>query len=120
MIRPEELRIGNHYQHIQAGIIQLDKEWISYFAKYPELLSGVPITEDWFIKFGFKSIGNLHPTFRKGCYLVEESLMRDGKYFVRQIMNAEDSLVISKPIEHVHTFQNFFYAHGEDLKEEQK
>jgi hypothetical protein len=52
-----ELRIGSFYNHVKAGVIKLEADWISYFAKYPELLSGLPLNEEWLLRFGFEPNG---------------------------------------------------------------
>jgi hypothetical protein len=127
-MKASELRIGNQYQHVQAGVIVLDGEWISYFAKYPELLNGIPLTEEWLLKFGFEK--NLHNN-----YIREYITIGDDKIFIvhppKNVFNDArgtdlfgvsvqggdlDTVALSA-IKYVHQLQNLYFAlTGEELQ----
>lgn len=122
-MRPEELRIGNFYNHVKAGEIQLDAEWISYFAKFTELLEPIPLTEDWLKKMGFEqdtALGLSTNTYSKQV----KSDMPNWIFGLSHVLPINNwQLYLGKSqqyqvttIEFVHQLQNLFYAlTGEEL-----
>jgi hypothetical protein len=76
---------------------------------------GIPLTEEWLLKFGFESMGKLHPTFKKGLYIIEKGLIGHN-YNLRIFINKDESLFITK-LNDVHQLQNLYFAvTGEELE----
>lgn len=105
-----ELRIGNWYKPLGgAGNIKLESDWISYFAKYIELLEGIPLTEEWLVKFGFKKADkdtykiDLHPTWGNLEISITDTSFSISKY-------NSDSDVPGDALESVHRLQNLYFA----------
>jgi hypothetical protein len=130
-MKPEELRIGNRLDYFinedgiewaETIIDWQDFQWIATFeSDFNKKHRPIPLTEEWLIKFGWKSIGDLHPTFKIRNYLLEENMLREGKYYLRQVINKEDSLAISPEILYVHQFQNLYFAlTGQELTIKEK
>lgn len=96
-MRASELRIGN-WVYLFGDPVQLTKEHIIYLLGKDSLPESITLTEEWLLKFGLEDISDLHPTFRLNQYIIEENVMRSGRWRVRQIINAEGSLCISPEI----------------------
>lgn len=60
MIKPEELRIGNWVtwpEEKQPNEVEWSHgHWLGVFEKNYPFPEGIPLTEEWLIKFGFKKI----------------------------------------------------------------
>lgn len=82
-----------------------EEHWPNYANTHIE---PIPLTEDWLEKFGAKSVGKLHPSWRLNGFYIEEALLKDG-YNFRQILNKEESLMLRK-IKYVHTLQNLYFS----------
>lgn len=114
-IKPEELRIGNYYNHVEAGVIKLEPDWISYFAKYPELINGIPLTEDWLIKAGFEPCEDDPDVlyYKKGYFAVN-SFMDHSKVWLRY--SGRHNGDIQTEVKYVHQLQNLYWCLcGEEL-----
>lgn len=108
-MKASELRIGNYYNQF-GNIHQVNHVIIKDLTKAPEeqlWCKPIPLTEEWLLKFGFKSIGKLHPTFQK-VYLIEEGTLGD-KYVLRVKINKHESIFICD-IKYVHQLQNLYFA----------
>lgn len=140
MIKPHELRIGNYFNPCRYGkgillptstiaVVQtidiFQVRWVklgdipAQVEVWPDSLfnemNPMPLTEEWLLKFGFKSVGKLHPTYKFKHLIIEASLMRDH-YILRQIVNKEDSLALNQNLRYVHQLQNLFFClTGEEL-----
>jgi hypothetical protein len=77
--------------------------------QFDQFIKPIPLTEEWLLKFGFESIGELNPTYKLRNYLIELSIMRDHWVF-RQTINKEDSLCLSQNLHHVHQLQNLYFS----------
>lgn len=117
MIDPKSLRIGNKLFNDKKEVITVRGIEMPDGYVYEEgydrpLYEGqyhpIPLSEQELIRLGWESIGELHPTFKLWNYLLEEDMLRTGKYYLRQIINKEDSLCISGEILYVHELQNIF------------
>ena len=119
-ITAREFRIGNWITVMGSLPTQVTAEHLYMMetykpidpkeANYTEMTEPILLTEEWLLKFGFKSVGKLHPTFKLRNYLLEENMMREGKYFLRQIINKSDSLCLSGEIKYVHQLQNLYFS----------
>ena len=141
MIRPEELRIRNlFYISVNDGpreVHGVRGSWILYFdgdeikprEVNQEYCQPIPITEDWLIKFGFEyftkpipadknpfHFNNEYDFYRYGNIELQSHFVSYNDKTIALRVNADHVIY------HVHTLQNFFYAHGSDLtiKKEQK
>lgn len=126
-MKASELRIGNRLEYYigtegiewqDTTIDAQDLLWLEdQEAHFNKCHRFIPLTEEWLLKFGFKSIGELHPTFRRKQYIIEDGIFREGRYSLRQIMNKEDSLCICNGrLQFVHQLQNLYFAlTGEEL-----
>lgn len=136
MITPQELRIGNwiHFNGKDTIVTAIrDNELpelgykgsvdvkffltdttYTYESPWLAKCTPIPLTEEWLLKFGWKSVGELHPTFKFQNYLIEASLMWDS-WVLRQIINDKESLAIAV-FEYVHTLQNIYFSlKGQEL-----
>lgn len=117
MIDPKSLRIWNTV-NFGGRPISLTAEDMVYLLTMQAKIQAtnnyqpIPLSEQELIRLGWQSIGELHPTFKLWNYLLEEDMLRTGKYYLRQIINKEDSLVIAGDLLYVHELQNIFH----DLK----
>jgi len=128
-MKASEIRIGNliassgNKEDIETWVIgevisisSLDSEFEQIEVETAESIEwffkdnyfGIPLTEEWLLKFGFTSIGKLHPTFKKGIYIIEEGIIGD-KYNLRKVINKDESLFIVK-FQYVHQLQNLYFA----------
>ena len=57
-MKPEELRIGNWCLRLDNSEFQISGKDISQIGGFPERLrpNPIPLTEEWLIKFGWKSL----------------------------------------------------------------
>jgi hypothetical protein len=113
-MKANEFRIDNlvdykYGEELFYKIASIDEETVSLkdnisfdYIGYDEI-EGIPLTEDWLIKFGFKK----NETF---CFINIESgieLMNiANKYFRGRYKGA----LITKDIEYVHQLQNLYFA----------
>ena len=116
MIKASELRIGNLITKGESSLWNvagiLGETIFSGGFQLPiSEFEPIPLTEEWLLKFGFESIGELHPTYRKAPYVIENNLMRT-MWHLRQLINKEDSLclTVTSPLEYVHQLQNLYFA----------
>lgn len=105
-MKAEELRIGNLYNHVASGVITLEADWISYFAKYPELLNGIPLTEEWLLRFGFEKDydGNLN------LYSKQLFTLKHYKGLKDVALLGYQNKVLGESVWYVHQLQNLYYA----------
>lgn len=126
-MKASEVRIGNIIESFNTN--GNPNEWIEWKINYAwqieeveyaeeikkEWFRGIPLTEEWLLKFGFKSVGKLHPTYKFKHLIIEASLMHDH-YILRQIINKDDSLALNQNLRYVHQLQNLFFClTGEEL-----
>jgi hypothetical protein len=99
-----ELRIGSFYNHVKAGVIKLEADWISYFAKYPELLSGLPLNEEWLLRLGAsKSFENWQYTIPVGAITLH---FRCNTEWYSEL----GGIYLGSKIKYVHQLQNLYFA----------
>ena len=98
-----ELRIGNLILNRHNEIHIVNENTFQDF-RYPRMdgnygYSGIPLTEEWLLKFGFKQDSNL-----------KNSLVKMGIWFNRT--NMEATYLSSKliKIEYVHQLQNLYWC----------
>jgi hypothetical protein len=65
MIQPNELRIGNlifknHNVVDERETIYVSVQDFYWIEKYPDSYEGMPLTEEWLLKFGFEKINHIH------------------------------------------------------------
>ena len=137
-MKKEELRIGNYLKfHSRFGqVMEIRFEDISLFDKnfedgegtydYPYYehpnLSGEPLTEDWFRKFGFKNDYGTNWTksigidYSEGQLIISYSFSREDKAFqVSQGTGGDNCIWIYPPKpNYVHELQNLYYALTKD------
>lgn len=115
-MNPQELRIGNivnkkftDSKEMQWSFFR--KEEFDEMEKYPELFSGVELTEEWFLRFGFE-------LFPWGWVI--KSVMDESKSLRLTIWNYFEREGGGRiKIEYVHQLQNIYFALiGEELKTE--
>ena len=97
-----ELRIGNLYNHVKSGVITLEADWISYFAKFPELLSGIQLNEEWLLRFGFKRQNNAFNGPDKNDFSLWNPPGESEFTF--------NDTVMCPKIDYVHQLQNLYFA----------
>ena len=93
----KELRIGN-YVNIEGEIFKVDLQELYYNSS---LMTPVPLTEEWLIKFGFEKA-------YETCYQYKDFILND-KFIMMDID-------ITIQLKHVHQLQNLYFAlTGEEL-----
>ena len=98
MIRPEELRIGNHVI-LKGREYQVDAFDIYKMAENDENdeVQPIPLTEEWLLKFGFDSDG--------------DEFWEKGGVQVGYHYGEENGFIhIRQQIEYVHQLQNLYFA----------
>ena len=120
MINPKELRIGNLIETTNkiVRVIQTSKDtiWIQDLnrnalpALMPQWFSGIPITEEWLIKFGYKTIYDDFMFIRGEFTIMKEN----GIYGVHKTNRTY--ITYCDNIKSIHQLQNFTYIlTGEEL-----
>jgi hypothetical protein len=109
-MRANELRIGNWVKSKTHNVeykVTLIEEDYDYSHTEP-----IPLTEEWLVKFGFKNRG-LRTTEQRPFFL----FTNNGKGFTyRDGYISFVGVTVEKPIMHVHTLQNLYFAlTGEEL-----
>jgi hypothetical protein len=93
---------------------EISQSWVD--ADMPiESLRGIPITEEWLLKFGF-----IHDTIKGVWKLKFKIKSQAGEYefagIPKSIAFVSNGLFASGPIQHVHQLQNLYFAlTGEEL-----
>lgn len=115
-MKATELRIGNWLKRLDdsefqvtANDIMIISKWSNPFAILP---SGIPLTEEWLLKFGFKRNGY---SFEKGMIWFRFWNDKRGRKSLPNAcaVNKEE---ISYELQYVHQLQNLYYAlTGEEL-----
>lgn len=120
-MKKEDLRIGNLYNSAKWKIpVTCD---LSDFYDLCALADGatdhppiserflpLPITEELLKKFGCKSIGKLHPTYKIKNYIIEAPILEwKNNWGFRQIINKDESVWL-KDVSFMHELQNLYYA----------
>ena len=108
-MKANELRIGNiiNSDIIATVITQENIEWATFNA---EMFTGVPLTEEWLLKFGFKfkNLGNFF--FKYGGELQYQVVIRQHKrYFSGEHLSFSCDIT-SHDIKYVHQLQNLYFA----------
>lgn len=115
MLKITELRIGNLVHHNLFGddsISSIQNSFHVTIANYSaytpiDALRGIPITEEWLIKFGFANVK--HRWFKQN---LEISHLTNGKFIVPK----NDMLLNILEIKFIHQLQNLcFMIMGEEL-----
>jgi hypothetical protein len=108
MIKENELRIGNIimadglnnievYEIGDGEIRSLDPTWYSPL----ERLNGIPLTENWLIRFGFEKSGM--------CWLKDQVYVWDTCIHTNTDFEYKFNYV-SRPLIYVHQLQNLYFA----------
>jgi hypothetical protein len=111
----QELRIGNWLHYSDVRIVKPERrnkdfqviaDDISYLSDYPQTnwIQPIPLTEEWFLKFGFESIYSGTCYVQKRVEIAYNSMQ--GFYIIMSGLK----------IEYVHQLQNLYFAlTGEEL-----
>ena len=121
----EELRIGNllEWNKNDFKVCSIHKNGIEneLWIKPLNELHGIPITEDWLLKFGFWFIKNSSSrySYRDGyyCHPISDVWISKDFYLCLDIYYPEGMLHIHKEaLKYVHELQNIYHAlTGEEL-----
>lgn len=129
-MKAEELRIGNLITSIiplqgsqiekmrfKGDVLKVTKETFGMTDEFMKMLSGIPLTEEWLTKAGFKPWGKYDYLWKKGrnhaCTIIQEEEFKGGKEWF-ELRGVKNGHVI---IEYVHQLQNLYFAlTGEELK----
>lgn len=124
MISANELRIGNlidTYYGSVSCVTSIGKSEYNITVKCGSVEGGlweqnakpIPLTEEWLLKFGFDNTGSIR------------IMIDTSAYYLQIIKRTNDCLILSqgneinsilKPVRHVHSLQNLFFAlTGEEL-----
>jgi hypothetical protein len=118
-MKKQDFRFGNLVNYNEGGISQvigvhqfgldvMDEDLEEIYMEY-ENFSGIPITEEWLLKFGFEKVADRY-RLKKGWHWIEVnkfSYYIDGKQYGL--------------IDYVHQLQNLYHAlTGEELNENRK
>ena len=110
-MKANELRIGNHIRY-RNEIIEVQPTDILSAELSPSDFSFIPITEEWFLKFGFEKTKENFSTYDLGklsIYMPSVHYEKGRTYF-------DSWVIIEKSPETVHQLQNLYFAlTGEEL-----
>ncbi len=108
MISYREIQEGNII-HTPGSDVIVDFKLILAIKEnegYGKLYSGIPLTEEWFLVFGFNKIDK---KFHKLRFLIEEGIsILDDEWSFRITTTNTDS-THCKSIKYVHELQNIYY-----------
>lgn len=116
MVKANELRIGN-YINYSGNHRDYDGTFNEEFARYLfdvkdewDMISGIPLTKDWLMKFGFKQItyqtGEKTLCFQADTWNVTNYANEGFKFWISEC----DDCPYYKEIKHVHQLQNLYFA----------
>lgn len=136
-MKPEELRIGNYVNYgigITDSVVSIDCCMV-HLSQYSALgfddIQGIPLTEEWFEKFGFKEViehydgfseHSYELTYREGC-IDTFTISYDAEDFSLALFESSDNhdeelgiVPNANKARYVHQLQNLYYAlTGEEL-----
>jgi hypothetical protein len=120
-MKAQELRIGNLLYNDNV-VVTIDARTIfdiwddAGLKKY----NPIPLTEKWFIKFGFKKDAN--GNYWRGLITHYLKIIQSGEYFypyyiqIPEFSSENENRVSLNRIQHIHQLQNLFYSLcGEEL-----
>ena len=116
-IKATELRIGNYINYCDKKISVKpdDIKVILKLGMDAEIYEPIPLTEEWLLKFGFKSIGTKY----RPCYRIqrkERVYEFVANYQSLGIVSIDTTYYFADNIIHVHQLQNLYFAlTGEEL-----
>lgn len=121
-MKASELRVGNWIsvmggtpQQVTAHYIFMMETYVPSDpneANYEEVTEGVPLTEDWLLKFEFITDDYPYPSYRKGEFRMIQ--WDDGTW--SNFTSGEYAKSIGRNIGYVHQLQNRYFEHeGEEL-----
>ena len=125
-MKATELRISNLVSHIEESnvlvIDSINREsvWVNESPDYHyemdiELISPIPLTEEWLIKLGFTK-DNYHFVLNDKCSVTYEKTGSE-KGFWYSNDDTDAYCYRLKEIKYVHDLQNLYFAlYGEELK----
>jgi hypothetical protein len=103
-MKENELRIGNLFIE-KDEIKQFDGDFYHLLDMKP-----IPLTEEWFEKFGFEKISDTFFLLNVGSLTMMYYVPEDYKHFIFELENDELN------IKYIHQLQNLFFAlTGEEL-----
>jgi hypothetical protein len=112
-MKPEEIRIGNWVSD-RGGEFKLSDHEVFNDSFDPEVLAGIPITEEWLERLGLNKIGT-------------EYKANNSKFSLRAWFNINNKPVITLDyagighIEYVHQLQNLYFSlTGQELTIKEK
>ena len=116
-----EIRQGNYVSitpfEDETDILQLNEEEIEnlYIFKNWDRIKPIPLTEEWFLKFGFESVlkGYNYLTIRKTSLYVYINDNGESGICIEDLDNnltQEEELCFSIKIKYVHQLQNLYFA----------
>lgn len=101
-MKASELRIGNYIQnfHSNCDITQVDVECFTGNGYYDGEMDGegIPLTDEWLVKFGFEILGVL---VKQNDHM--RLLCEYGVYFFQ-------TAIVKTEIKYVHQLQNLYFA----------
>lgn len=105
MIDTKSLRIGNRYNHVKAGEIAIEPEWIGYFCKYPELLDGIPLSPSLLERAGaIFPYGDKRCQIGSLCFYWNNARINDYALYLQD--SGFNESVSDVPIKFLHHLQN--------------
>lgn len=118
-MKANEVRIGNMIQQVDTAF-NVNADWcdIKYLSEGKRKYVGIPLTEDWLLKFGL-----LPKKYWKGVYGVNGySLDVSSNVFQPVFMaNGDDPQEMGEPLKYVHQLQNHYFAlTGQELEIKEK
>jgi hypothetical protein len=113
-LKASELRIGN-YAFRNGILVQVDGRSIMDAEAGLVVYDGVPLTEDWLLKFGFQQVGNESKYFVAFQGRYHFVSLSSSRYNYQ--MGYEKDWLVQIPISPVHQLQNLYHAlTGQELE----
>ena len=101
-----ELRIGNLVKRLN-DLKKIDLSDLECISEGSKIYSGIPLTEEWLLKFGFKK--------QYSNYIIEagdyfHSVKKDGEEWIYSYDESDACCYELRSIKHVHQLQNLYFA----------
>lgn len=121
MININEYRHGNYYDRIKLD--GSSSVWLADFKESPRLLrdhiyslSGIELTEEWVLKFGFATFGDFIKDerrlsgWKKNGIQFEQRLVGSYLQYTAGIELEQGFVYYSEPVKYIHQLQNLYFA----------
>ncbi len=112
MIKPQELRIGN-YVLGDTGILNIvTAEGIYNYSKVEPCWSGIPLTEEWLLRFGWKKSGNKYFNQEYFISIGNDKAIFDDEFYYQEyfISIGNDKAIFDDEF----YYQEYFISIGND------